>query len=52
VATLAAQFFLVWMFNRVSWFYNYSASLGPAHLSAICSNILITGPSFTLEPPI
>ncbi|HEY9021009.1 MAG: branched-chain amino acid ABC transporter permease [Paracoccaceae bacterium] len=26
VATLAAQFFLVWMFNRVSWFYNYSAS--------------------------
>ncbi|MCR9114404.1 MAG: branched-chain amino acid ABC transporter permease [Rhodobacteraceae bacterium] len=26
VATLAAQFFLVWLFNRVSWFYNYSAS--------------------------
>jgi len=26
VATLAAQFFLVWMFNRVPWFYNYSAS--------------------------
>jgi branched-chain amino acid transport system permease protein len=26
VATLAAQFFLVWMFNRVGWFYNYSAS--------------------------
>ena len=26
VATLAAQFFLVWMFNKVSWFYNYSAS--------------------------
>uniref|UniRef100_UPI003B525B92 branched-chain amino acid ABC transporter permease n=1 Tax=Roseovarius indicus TaxID=540747 RepID=UPI003B525B92 len=26
VATLAAQFFLVWLFNRVPWFYNYSAS--------------------------
>ncbi len=26
VATLAAQFFLVWLFNRVAWFYNYSAS--------------------------
>jgi branched-chain amino acid transport system permease protein len=26
VATLAAQFFLVWVFNKVPWFYNYSAS--------------------------
>ena len=26
VATLAAQFFLVWLLNRVPWFYNYSAS--------------------------
>jgi len=26
VATLAAQFFLVWLFNRVPWFYNHSAS--------------------------
>ncbi|MGD9916876.1 MAG: branched-chain amino acid ABC transporter permease [Paenirhodobacter sp.] len=26
VATLAAQFFLVWIFNKVPWFYNYSAS--------------------------
>lgn len=26
VATLAAQFFLVWLFNKVGWFYNYSAS--------------------------
>ena len=26
VATLAAQFILVWLFNRVPWFYNYSAS--------------------------
>jgi branched-chain amino acid transport system permease protein len=26
VATLAAQFFLEWMFNRVAWFTNYSSS--------------------------
>jgi len=26
VATLAAQFFLIWMFNKWGWFYNYSAS--------------------------
>ncbi len=26
VATLAAQFFLIWLFNRVGWFYNYSAT--------------------------
>ncbi|MEE9429040.1 MAG: branched-chain amino acid ABC transporter permease [Paracoccaceae bacterium] len=24
VATLAAQFFLVWLFNKVGWFFNYS----------------------------
>src|SRR5947207_10613896 len=26
VATLAAQFFLIWMFNKFPWFTNYSAS--------------------------
>ncbi len=26
VATLAAQFFLIWMFNKFGWFFNYSAS--------------------------
>jgi len=26
VATLAAQFFLVWLFNKVGWFYNYNAT--------------------------
>ena len=26
VATLAAQFFLIWMFNKVGWFYNYELS--------------------------
>ena len=27
VATLAAQFFLVWMFNKVGWFLNYSPTV-------------------------
>jgi branched-chain amino acid transport system permease protein len=26
VATLASQFFLVWLFNKVGWFYNYNAT--------------------------
>jgi len=26
VATLAAQFFLIWLFNRVPWFYNFNPS--------------------------
>ncbi len=26
LATLAAQFFLIWLFNRVEWFYNYNPS--------------------------
>jgi branched-chain amino acid transport system permease protein len=26
VATLAAQFFLIWLFNKVAWFYNYNSN--------------------------
>src|SRR5262249_56452792 len=26
VATLASQFFLVWLFNKVAWFTNYASS--------------------------
>lgn len=47
VATLAAQFFLVWLFNRVPWFYNYSAS---GQISAPTRTIVgyeVTGPSAT-----
>jgi branched-chain amino acid transport system permease protein len=45
VATLAAQFFLVWLFNKWSWTYNYSAS---GQISAPTREIFgveITGPS-------
>ena len=44
VATLAAQFFLVWMFNKVGWFLNYSPtgqiSMPPREIFGV----LITGP--------
>ncbi len=45
VATLAAQFFLVWLFNRVAWFYNYSASGQISAPERDLFGILITGPS-------
>jgi branched-chain amino acid transport system permease protein len=45
VATLAAQFFLVWLFNRVAWFYNYSASGQISAPERELFGILITGPS-------
>ena len=47
VATLAAQFFLVWLFNKVPWFYNYSAS---GQISAPERTFLghaVTGPATT-----
>ncbi|QPC42214.1 branched-chain amino acid ABC transporter permease [Kaustia mangrovi] len=44
VATLAAQFFLVWLFNKVPWFYNNSAtgqiSVPPSYLWGL----QVTGP--------
>ena len=47
VATLAAQFFLVWLFNKVPWFYNYSAS---GQINAPERTVLgwaVTGPAAT-----
>jgi branched-chain amino acid transport system permease protein len=44
VATLAAQFFLVWMFNKFPWFNNYTASgVISAPPRAVFANIYITG---------
>ena len=45
VATLAAQFFLVWLFNRVGWFYNYSASGQITAPERTVLGIAVTGPS-------
>lgn len=44
VATLAAQFFLVWLFNRVPWFYNYSASGQISAPERDVFGIVVTGP--------
>ncbi|MEL6100215.1 MAG: branched-chain amino acid ABC transporter permease [Pseudomonadota bacterium] len=45
VATLAAQFFLVWLFNKVSWFYNYSASGQINAPEREVFGIAVTGPN-------
>ena len=45
VATLAAQFFLVWMFNKFAWFYNYSASGQITAPERTIFGIAVTGPS-------
>jgi len=45
VATLAAQFFLVWLFNRVPWFYNYSASGQITAPERTVFGIPVTGPN-------
>ena len=44
VATLAAQFFLVWLFNKVPWFYNYSASGQITVPERSVLGVIVTGP--------
>ena len=44
VATLAAQFFLIWMFNKWGWFYNYSATGMIAAPERTMFGFAITGP--------
>ncbi|MGR3983665.1 MAG: branched-chain amino acid ABC transporter permease [Gammaproteobacteria bacterium] len=45
VATLAAQFFLVWLFNKAPWFYNYSASGQITAPTREIFGVAVTGPS-------
>jgi branched-chain amino acid transport system permease protein len=45
VATLAAQFFLIWMFNKWGWFYNYSASGQISAPERTMFGLAITGPN-------
>ncbi len=47
VATLAAQFFLVWLFNKVPWFYNNSASGQISVPSRDFLGVAVTGPETT-----
>src|SRR5260370_17220261 len=44
VATLASQFFLIWLFNRIPWFTNYAPSgVISAPPRAVFSDIFVTG---------
>lgn len=45
VATLAAQFFLVWLFNKWEWSYNYSASGQITAPTRDIFGIVVTGPT-------
>ncbi|SLN14743.1 branched-chain amino acid ABC transporter permease [Oceanibacterium hippocampi] len=47
VATLAAQFFLVWLFNKVPWFYNYSATGQITAPERSIFGFAVTGPEAT-----
>jgi len=49
VATLAAQFFLSWMFNKVPWFYNYNPSGTITAPPRTMFGHMITGPHATAE---
>jgi branched-chain amino acid transport system permease protein len=49
VATLAAQFFLGWMFNKVGWFYNYNPSGTITAPPRELFGLIITGPEATAE---
>ena len=44
VATLAAQFFVLWLFNKVAWFVNYSPSGTITAPPREVFGILVTGP--------
>nr|VFK13573.1 MAG: amino acid/amide ABC transporter membrane protein 2, HAAT family (TC 3.A.1.4.-) [Candidatus Kentron sp. LPFa]VFK29517.1 MAG: amino acid/amide ABC transporter membrane protein 2, HAAT family (TC 3.A.1.4.-) [Candidatus Kentron sp. LPFa] len=44
VATLASQFFLIWLFNKAPWFYNYSATGQITVPERSVFGITITGP--------
>ena len=45
VATLASQFFLVWLVNKVPWFYNYSASGQITAPERFMFGVAVSGPN-------
>lgn len=47
VATLAAQFFLDWCFNRIPWLYNYNPSGAIEVPTRTAFGIALTGPTAT-----
>jgi branched-chain amino acid transport system permease protein len=49
VATLAAQFFLIWLFNKVGWFVNYTPSGTITAPDRTVLGVLVTGPNATAQ---
>ena len=47
VATLAAQFFILWLFNKVGWFVNYSPSGTITAPPRTLLGVMVTGPEAT-----
>ena len=47
VATLAAQFFLIWLFNKVPWFVNYASSGTITAPPRKVLGVMVTGPEAT-----
>jgi branched-chain amino acid transport system permease protein len=47
VATLAAQFFLIWLFNKVAWFSNYASSGTITAPPRTVFGVGVTGPAAT-----
>ena len=47
VATLAAQFFLIWLFNKVAWFTNYASSGTITAPPRRMLGAMVTGPEAT-----
>ena len=47
VATLAAQFFLVWLFNKVAWFTDYASSGTITAPPRTVLGVMVTGPEAT-----
>jgi branched-chain amino acid transport system permease protein len=45
VATLASQFFLVWLFNKVPWFVNYASSGTITASPRTMLGVMVTGPT-------
>jgi branched-chain amino acid transport system permease protein len=47
VATLAAQFFLIWLFNKGAWFVNYAPSGTITAPNRTLFGVVVTGPNAT-----
>ncbi|HKW93457.1 MAG TPA: branched-chain amino acid ABC transporter permease [Methylomirabilota bacterium] len=47
VATLAAQFFLIWLFNKVAWFTDYASSGTITAPPRTVLGVMVTGPEAT-----